>query len=190
MKLIGFVPKWRLDMKALLLILVMLMAWPTVYANDNDSGSGMSCSYIGSWFGYNASEDIAWTSQAVGPNRSGGTMLLELPGFDVTFGGVHDIANYTGNLKGVWKKTGRSTFSYAGYSFATNADGEAVWVIRLTGDVAVVGDCDVLEVSNTWMSIYLVDPATDPIPVWMRNPDIGPLPFAPHNGYRVELEFP
>ena len=122
----------------------------------------------------------------MGPNASGGTMLLELPGFDITFGGVFDVVNVTGNLKGVWERTGGNTFSYAGMSFATNAEGEAVWAIRLTGDVTVTGDCDVLEVESTLMSVFILDPGYDPIPVWQREPDIGPLPFAPHNGYRVK----
>lgn len=171
-------------MKHLLLLLVSILALPVTAFGDNDD-----CSYIGSWFGYNSDGEIAWTSQAVGHSKSSGTMLLELPGFDITFGGM-DVVNATGNLKGVWERTGGNTFSYAGYSIGTDGEGGAVWAVRLTGDVAVVYDCDVLEVSNTWMSIYFVDTDTDPIPIWMRDPDIGPVPFAPHNGYRVELKLP
>ena len=110
---------------------------------------------------------------------------LAVPGFDITFGGLFDVVDVTGNLKGVWERTGGNTFRYAGMSFATNAEGEAVWAIRLTGDVTVTGDCDVLEVESTFMSVYILDPENDPVPVWQRDPDIGPLPFAPHNGYRV-----
>lgn len=171
-------------MKRLSVLLALGLLLPLCAFADED------CSYIGSWFGYDSAGEVAWTSQAVGQSRSGGTMLLELPGFDVTFGGMFDVAKYTGNLKGEWKRTGGNTFKYAGISFATGADGKALWVIRLTGDVAVVGDCDKLEVSNTWMSIYLVDADTDPVPIWLRAPDIGPIPFAPHDGYRVEVELP
>lgn len=171
-------------MKRLLFIFVFVFAVPTT------AFGGDECSYIGSWLGYNSDGEIAWTSQAVGHSKSSGTMLLELPGFDITFGGVFDVVNATGNLKGVWERTGGNTFSYAGNGIATNSEGGAVYVTRLTGDVAVVSDCDVLEVSNTWLSIYVVDPDNDPIPIFMRDPDVGPLPFAPHNGYRVELELP
>lgn len=167
-------------MKHLVLLLTAVLAFPlNALAKD-------SCQYIGSWFGYDADENVSWTSQAVGPNASGGTMLLELPGFDITFGGLFDVTNIAGNLKGAWKRTGGNTFNYAGMSFATNADGDAVYAVRLTGEVRVIGHCDVLSVDNTWMSIYILDPENDPVPVWAREPDIGPLPFAPHNGYRIK----
>jgi hypothetical protein len=169
-------------MKHLLILLAAALVFP-LNALGNDS-----CQYIGSWFGYDHHENVAWTSQAVGPNRSGGTMLLELPGFDITFDGLFDVVNIAGNLKGAWKRTGGNTFSYAGMSFATNADGEAVYAIRLTGDVRVIGDCDVLSVENTWLSIYMLNQGMDPdpVPIWKRDPDIGPMPFAPHKGYRIE----
>ena len=167
-------------MKHLLLLLTTVLTLPMNALGNNN------CQYIGSWFGYDASENVSWTSQAVGPNSSAGTMLLELPGFDITFGGLFDVVNVTGNLKGVWERTGGNTFIYAGMSFATDAQGEAVWAIRLTGDMAVTGDCDVLEVESTFMSVYILDPENDPVPVWQRDPDIGPLPFAPHKGYRVK----
>lgn len=167
-------------MKHLIFLLTAAIAFP-LSASANDS-----CQYIGSWFGYDADENVSWTSQAVGPNSSAGTMLLELPGLDITFGGAFDVVNVTGNLKGAWERTGGNTFDYAGMGFATNAQGEAVWAVRLTGDLTVTGDCDVLEVENTWMSVYILDPEYDPVPVWERAPDIGPVPFAPHNGYRIK----
>lgn len=166
-------------MKHLTLLLTAVLAFPlNAFGKD-------SCQYIGSWFGYDADENVSWTSQAVGPNTSGGTMMLELTGFDITFGGLFNVTS-AGILKGAWERTGGNTFSYAGMSFATNADGGAIYAVRLTGDLQVVGHCDVLEVESTWMSIYILDPDNDPVPVWERNPDIGPLPFAPHNGYRIE----
>ncbi|MEJ2383713.1 MAG: hypothetical protein P8Y54_04865 [Xanthomonadales bacterium] len=167
-------------MKYLVPLLTAALAFPlNAFGNDN-------CQYIGSWFGYDANDNVSWTSQAVGSNSAAGTMLLELPGFDVTFGGLFDVVNVTGNLKGAWARTGGNTFSYAAMGFATDVEGDAVWAVRLTGDVTVTGDCDVLEVENTWMSIFILDPENDPVPVWGRTPDIGPMPFPPHNGYRIE----
>lgn len=168
-------------MKHLVIMLTAALAVPL-----NALGGDNGCSYIGSWFGYDADDSVSWTSQAVGPNMSGGTMLLEVPGFDITFDGLFDVVNTTGNLKGAWERIGGSTYKYAAMSFATNVDGDAVYATRLAGDLEVIGDCDVLHVSNTWLSIYILDPENDPVPVWMREPDIGPLPFAPHNGYRIK----
>ena len=167
-------------MKRLALLLIATLAFPL-----NAFGNG-GCQYIGSWFGYDSDENVGWTSQAVGPNASGGTMLLELPGFDITFGGLFDVVGYTGNLKGAWERTGGNTFVYAAMSFATDAAGDAVYAVRLTGDLEVIGECDVIRVLNTWASIYILDPETDPVPVWERSPDIGPVPYAPHQGYRIE----
>ena len=166
-------------MKYLTLLLTAVFAFPlNAFGND-------SCQYIGSWFGYNADESVSWTSQAVGSNASGGTMMLELTGFDITFDGLFDVTS-AGILKGAWERTAGNTFSYAGMSFATDADGDAVYAVRLAGDVQVVGHCDVLRVQHTWMSIYILDPESDPVPVWQREPDVGPLPFPPHNGYRIK----
>lgn len=166
-------------MKHMTILLAAALAFP-LNAVGKDS-----CQYIGSWFGYDADENVSWTSQAVGANASGGMMLLELPGFDITFNGLFDVTNTTGSLKGAWERTGGNTFRYAGMSFATNVDGDAVYAVRLTGDVRVIGDCNVLSVEHTWMSVYILDPENDPVPIWQREPDIGPLPFPPHNGYRI-----
>lgn len=168
-------------MKHLVFLLTAALALPPNAFGD------AGCPYIGSWFGYSADEDISWVSQAVGPNHSGGTLLLELPGFDITFDGAFDVIDAS-DLKGAWERTGGNTFRYGTMTFATNADGEAVYAARLTGDLEVIGDCDVLHVTNTWMSIYILGlgPEDDPVPIWDRDPDIGPVPFAPHYGYRIE----
>lgn len=171
-------------MKRLVLLLATLLLLPL------SATAKHQCQYIGSWFGYNSVEEISWTSQANGKSASNGTMLLELPGFDVTFGGNFDVANSTGNIKGVWERIGDNTFSYAGMSIATDMDGKALYVLRVEGDVTVMGDCDVLYVDNTRVSIYIVDALTDPIPIWVRDPDIGPLDYDPHYGFRMELDNP
>lgn len=166
-------------MKHLVFLLTAAIALPLNVFGDN------GCQYIGSWFGYDAEENVSWVSQAVGPNSAGGTLLLELPGFDMTFGGLFEVIDAS-DLKGAWERTGGNTFRYAVMSFATNLDGDAVYAARLTGDLEVTGECDVLHVANTWLTIYILAPESDPVPVWDRDPDIGPLPFAPHNGYRIE----
>jgi hypothetical protein len=160
-------------------MLTAALAFPLNALGDN------GCQYIGSWFGYDADENVSWISQAVGPNNSSGTLLLELPGFDMTFGGLFEAADAS-DLKGVWERTGGNTFRYATMSFATNLDGAAVYAARLTGDLEVIGECDVLHVTNTWLTIYILAPESDPVPVWDREPDVGPLPFAPHKGYRIK----
>lgn len=171
-------------MKRLSLLLATLLFIPIGALADQD------CEYIGSWFGYNSDGNIAWMSQANGKNSSHGTMFLELPGFDITFYGFFpDAINSTSNLKGTWTRTGGHTFSYATMGFATNATGDAVWAARLTGDVVVSEDCNTLEVSNTYLSFYDVD-GSDPVPIWEEAPYIGPIPFAPHAGYRVNLDIP
>lgn len=166
-------------MKHLAFLLTTALALPL-----NAFGDG-GCHYIGSWFGYSADEDVSWISQAVGPNSAGGTLVLDLPGFDMTFGGLFDVVDAS-KLRGAWERTGGNTFRYGVISFATNLDGDAVYAARLTGDLEVIGECDVLHVANTWLTIYILDAENDPVPVWDREPDIGPLPFAPHNGYRIK----
>jgi len=171
-------------MKRLSSLLATLLLIPINAPADKD------CEYIGSWFGYDSDGNIAWMSQANGKNSSQGTMLLELPGFDITFYGYFpDAVDSTANLKGTWKRTGGRSFSYAAMGFATDSTGDAVWAARLTGDVVVGEDCNTIAVDNTWLSFYQVD-GGDPVPIWGEAPYIGPIPFAPHGGYRVELDNP
>ena len=86
-------------MKRLILLLAALLAFPVAAA-------GEECGYIGSWLGYDSNGELYWTGQMHGKNSSHGTVLLEVPGFDFTFGGLFDVVNHTGNLKGAWVRTG------------------------------------------------------------------------------------
>lgn len=168
-------------MKKLILLLAVLLAFPVAAA-------GEECGYTGSWLGYDSDGELYWTSQVHGMNSSHGTTLLEVPGFDFTFGGLFDVANYTGNLKGVWVRTGGHTYSMDGNAIATDSTGAAVYVMRLACNVSLARDCNVLEVLSCEMKLYIPDPATDPIPIWDRDPDVGPLSFPPHNGYRMIVD--
>jgi hypothetical protein len=168
-------------MKRLILLLAVLLTFPVTVA-------GKECGYIGSWLGYDSNGELFWTSHVTGVNASGGTVILEVPGFDMTFDGLFDVANYTTTHKGVWKRTGGHTYSMDGYSIATNGDGDAVYVMRLGCDASLKGDCDVLEIQACAMSLYFPDPGSDPIPIWQREPDLGPIYFPPHNGYRMTVD--
>ena len=168
-------------MKLLTLVLAALLVFPAAAA-------GEECGYIGSWLGYDSNGELSWTSYSHGMNSSHGTQLLEVPGFDFTFGGLFDVANYTGNLKGVWVRTGGHTYSMNGYGIATDATGAAVYAMRLACNASLAADCNVLEVLDCEMMLYIPDPATDPIPIWDRDPDIGPIYFPPHNGYRMTVD--
>lgn len=168
-------------MKSLIVLLAVLLAGPVMAAGKN-------CEYLGSWLGYDETGEVAWTSQVHGQNQSHGTVLLEVPGFDFTFGGMFDLANYTGNLKGAWVRTGRHTYRMHGYGLATGDTGEAVYVMDLTCNAAVVGNCDVLDVTDCEVSLYVPDPDNDPIPIWNRAPDFGPMAHEPHSGYRITVD--
>ena len=168
-------------MKRLILLLVMLLASPLAVA-------GKDCGYIGSWLGYDANGELYWTSQIAGMNSSRGTIMLEVPGFDMSLGGMFDVDNYTTTIKGAWVRTGGHTYSTNGYAIATNADGDAVLVLQLACDVSLADDCDVLEVQKCTMSLFEPNPESDPIPIWDRDPDFPPVEFPPHNGYRIKVD--
>jgi len=168
-------------MKRLILVLATLLAFPSAAA-------GKECGYIGSWLGYDAYGELSWLSQAQGMNSSHGTALLEVPGFDPSFGGLFDVANYTRNFKANWVRTGGRSYSIQGNALAADAVGATVYAMRLTCDISLENDCDVLEVLGCEMTLYIPDPATDPIPIWNREPDMGPIYFPPHNGYRIVVD--
>lgn len=168
-------------MKKLTLLLAALLISPVAVAGKN-------CEYIGAWLGYDSNGELFWTSHVTGMNSSRGTVILEVPGFDMTFDGLFDVANYTSTHKGVWERTGGHTYSMNGYSIATNSDGDAVYVMRLGCDVSLKSHCNVLEVQACTMRLYIPDPDTDPIPIWERESDVGPIYFPSHNGYRMTVE--
>jgi hypothetical protein len=168
-------------MKKSFLMLAVLLAFPI-------AASGKECGYIGSWLGYDSSGELYWLSQSQGMSSSHGTTLIEVPGFDFSFGGLFDVANYTGNLKGTWVRTGGRTYSTKGHAIATDSSGAAVYAMQLACDISLENDCDVLEVLGCEMTFYVPDPATDPIPIWNRDPDLGPFYFPPHNGYRIKVD--
>ena len=168
-------------MKKLIPLLAALLVLPV-------AATGQECGYIGTWLGYNSSGEVAWTSQSHGMSSSHGTVMLEVPGFDMTFGGLFDVASYTDNLKGTWERTGGHSYSVVGSGIAADADGTAIYVLRLACEASLAEDCNVLEVQTCLLTLYLPDPDTDPIPIWDREPDVGPIYFASHNGYRVTVD--
>ena len=168
-------------MNRLTLVLVTLLAFPMAAA-------GEECGYIGSWLGYNADGEVSWLSQSHGMNSSHGTAMLEVPGFDSSFGGLFDVANYTRNFKATWMRTGGRSYSIQGNAIATDSVGATVYIMQLACDISLENDCNVLEVLGCEMNLYIPAPATDPIPIWNRESDIGPLYFPPHNGYRILVD--
>ena len=176
-------------MKTLLILLALLLTFPCAYADDDDdSGYGRGCTYIGSWLGYNSDEKVAWTSQANGMQSSHGTMLLEIPFDPATFNGSgFNAVALLSNLKGEWKRIGHNTFYYRAASFAYNADGDAEWLAKLTGTATVTGDeCDVVEIDDTVLSIYFSDADHELI-------DDGlfyQMQFGSHKGYRIRNDLP
>lgn len=152
------------------------------------AAAASGCEYIGSWLGYDEFGAVSWTSQVHGQSRSHGTTLLEVPGFDFTFGGAFDVANNTGNLKGTWMRTGGHSYRMKGYGMATDASGAAVYVMQLNCNASVVEDCNVLEVTGCEANLYIPNPVTDPVPIWDREPDFGPIPFGTQTGFRVVVD--
>lgn len=179
----------RLMMKVLLALLATTLVNSMAYADGNygNNQGTKNCSYIGSWLGYDENGDVSWTSQVHGQSQSHGTILLEVPGFDFSFG-AFEVANTTGNLKGTWVRTGGHSYTMDGYGLATDVTGATLYVMRLACNASVVEDCNVLEVTDCEVTLYLPNPDTDPVPIWNRDPDFGPYLHDTQIGYRITAD--
>ena len=171
----------------LMLIGGTLLALPAL-ADDPpgpDGPNGPQCSLIGTWFGFNAN-GFGWTSQANGPNESGGNALLEFPGFPMDIYGLFpDAVDRTRNTKGSWVRTGARSFETTGLGFAWDENRVTQYVVKTAARVVLEDDCNVEFIESTWVSVFYPhdDPFTD-------EPVVGPISMPSHYGYRVRIDLP
>ena len=149
--------------------------------------NGGGCSLIGSWFGFDPlypGEDIAWwTATHQGQNQSGGTSLLEVPGFDVKLTlpdgtQLAPTAERGSISRGAWRRQGDNAFEISGIALVVDADDELVYTFKWTGTNYLDAGCDCMTVTGT-MEFFArgVNP--------LSGEPFLTLPAEPHKGYRI-----
>ena len=175
-------------MKLKVLLGLLLLALSAV-ASGSAQGKGNDCSSQGTWFGFHDWPDgdglIYFISQVTGKDESHGNTLIDYPGFDVTLGGL--FLNAVDNTKawGVWERIGKQTFANTSILIAVDADGNALYTLKLSNRGTFTDDCNVKHITNGTFEFYWpwqnpFDPTADPFH--------GPIPARDHDAYRMHVE--
>jgi hypothetical protein len=140
------------------------------------------CSFIGSWFGFNAEPAMYWTSTANGQNSSEGTYILEVVGFEATLGGAFPTADRVTIGKGFWKRLDGYTFAGSLLVMVVDAEGQTVWVGKLNAVDTLSADCNSMWI-ETSLEIYM--PWQNP---FAEDSYFDPITFPGHSGFRMTVD--
>jgi len=155
-------------------------------------GPRHGCQLYGSWLGYSAATgDAWWMSTVSGQNAAGGTVVLEVPGFDITLPtGDSPVQTFpdavkSTDLRGTWKRIDSNSFAYTVLGIVVDENGVTQYISKLTGTETLLDECNTMFLENTALQIYLpqADPFTD-------EAFIGPIPFPDHYGFRMKVDLP
>ena len=135
-----------------------------------DGGKG--CSNLGTWFGVAPTYPppppgtpldppsewpvmylAGYSVTVAGKSNNEGTNLFEYPNFDATLGGNFP-AERIGSMRGNWKRTGGNTFDYTFMGFGYNADGTAVYIAKVSGQVELILDCQYQKTTSV-MEVFM-----------------------------------
>lgn len=164
---------------AIALMLIGLIAFPTQGLAKEDQ----SCSYIGSWYGYNEAGALEWMINVQGPSQTSGTNNLESLLFDLTLGGNFPNAVRSTTLRGVWEKIGDKLFGFTMIGYAVDVNGSTVWIGKMSGTADLSDDCNKMYIDLT-MDIF--EPGKDPF----ADEPLFWFPLPNHNGYRMRVDPP
>jgi hypothetical protein len=137
------------------------------------------CKLQGSWYG---TGDITLLTTYNGMSANSGTIIEELPGFDMTFGGFYPTVVEGTTLRGTWQRTGGNTFVFTQLAYGLDADGNIVYKVKNSGIKTLSEDCNSMEVVST---IEFYGPED--------NPFAGPgfcMELAPLAVYRMRIDPP
>ena len=126
---------------------VVFMAASAVAADMPKNG----CTLQGSWMGTGS---IKLLTTYNGLSASSGTIIEELPGFDMTLGGLFPTAVQGTTLRGTWQRTGGNTFVYTQVGYGLDAAGNIVWIGKNSGNKTLSDDCDVMTIESN-LEVFL-----------------------------------
>jgi hypothetical protein len=114
------------------------------------------CSPLGTWLQVNPDthELAGFLSTSTGQSNSAGTLVVENPGFGVTLDGLFPDAVAGSVDRGVWKRTGGKTFSYALMGTAVDSGGVIVWSRKIKGTITMLDNCEIEKITAI-MAVYL-----------------------------------
>lgn len=163
-------------------ILILSLAVPATA-----DGGKQGCSVVGSWIGITDGV-VDWMATNEGSTINSGTVTLHVTGFDTTLGGmVPTAAKGPVILRGNWERVGRNRSFITAVGLATDADGNTVYVAKLTGYRTMLDDCNTLRVEEG-LTLSLYAPTQNPFD--SSEPPFAAQQFPEMYGYRMPVELP
>jgi hypothetical protein len=168
----------------LLLLALLVMLGGSAY------GKG-GCSLQGSWILFHdwpGGDGLMYSiAQITGKDESHGTTVIDNPGFDATLGGMFTTAVRSTDGRGVWKRMDGYTFAHTAVLLAVDADGNGLYIAKLSNVDNLADDCNVSHVTDGTFNFYWpwqnpFDPTAEPF--------YGPVPARDHDMYRIHVEEP
>jgi len=159
----------------------LILAVPLTGSAEEQSNA-QGCSILGSWIGYNEL-GAAWMSTAIGQRTSSGTYILEYPGFDATLNNTYPQAVRVPPARGTWERTGGNTIAFTVIAFGVDANGQTVYIGKISGRDTLSENCSRLNVSST-LEVFL--PTQNPF----QDAPLFAVPPVPHYGYRMRVDPP
>jgi hypothetical protein len=155
---------------------LVLSTFPAVaYSHSGD------CKASGSWYGYDESGSIWWTSTIDGQSASRGTMTLEDPGSVNFFDGAYAITE----LKGQWEKTAGNTYDWTVVGFPYDETAASLVIVKVSGTNIVGEDCDTVLITNIVMEVF--PPFAN---IYTDDPVAVDDSFPDHPGFRIKVDLP
>jgi hypothetical protein len=173
--------KLKVLLEMLLLVLVVVVSG-SAYGRDG-------CSLQGSWIGFHdwpdGDELVYFIAQITGKDESHGNTIIDFPGFDATLGRMFPTAVGNSDSRGIWERIDGNTFAHTAVSFAVDADGNGLYIMKLSNVDNLADDCNVSHVTDGTLEFYWpwdnpFDPTADPF--------YGPIPARDHDMYRMHVE--
>jgi hypothetical protein len=155
--------------------IVALFPFTTAIADDKAGEQG--CTPKGTWVG--TFEGVPVMTITYGhESAQTGTLIIDLPSFDPTFGGQMAGVKSSSAARGIWKKTGGNTWFYTALIIGAAPNGATVYVAKISGPVEATNRCTSITIS-TMLDVF--HPNGDP---WFS------MPLADHGGHPMMVTIP
>src|SRR5512137_345297 len=153
-----------------LVCIAIVALLPFTTAVGKDTGDEQGCTPKGTWVG--TLEGIPVMTITYGhESAQTGTLIIDLPSFDPTFGGQFAGVKGSSAARGIWKKTGGNTWFYTALIIGAVPNGPTIYVAKISGPVEAMDHCTSITIS-TMLEVF--HPNGDP---WFS------MPLNDHGGH-------
>jgi hypothetical protein len=156
--------------KLICIATLVLIPFTVAFAADGEQG----CSPSGTWVGTLEGTPVMTITYGH-ESAQAGTLIIDLPSFDPTFGGMFSGVRGSSAARGIWKKTGGNTWFYMALIIGAVPNGPTVYVAKISGPVTASQNCGSILIKTT---LEVFHPSGEP---WFS------MPLEDHGGYPMVI---